>query len=289
MLRYYTYYSIGGYKDLYLGSSEDKMASTYYLPLLPIIEENAKNDAEAQKEYEKLKDLPRIFQLSDTNNYKLPSSALSLFSHAGYKLIYKHLEGDIHALALRDIECGAKDETGRTIPFLIVITGDTPEDVKQLNYVATYFASYLKETEKDVSSFIGYDKEKNGLCFKLADFNKWLECIVKENKSCKIVTEDSVITVRGAEGKVALITLSGGIDLQCAVKEQSLMSNEIISVEMDKIVSKAETEEIINQLDKTTQELNRAKSLNSLMKKIAVAAGIGGFILGAIIFSCSDK
>lgn len=36
MLRYYSYYSVGGYKDFYLGSNADQFEASYYLSLLPV-------------------------------------------------------------------------------------------------------------------------------------------------------------------------------------------------------------------------------------------------------------
>lgn len=289
MLRYYTYYSIGGYKDLYLGSSSDKAESTYYLPLLSVLEEKTERDTDAKKEFETFMSLPPIYQLSDKNHYNLPSSASSLFSHAGYKMLYQHVEGSIYALAIRDIACGTKDELGRTIPFLFVITADTSEDVRKLDILATFIASYLYESEKQIASFIGYDKEKNGLRFKLREFNAWLDAIFSENKSCAIVTTEGVICINGEVGKVALLTLPSGIRISYAKEEQNIKSTNIIAIAMDKIISKAETERIISQLEQATEELKREKAANVLLKKILVAAGIGGFIFGAALFSCSGK
>ena len=51
MLRYYSYYSVGGYKDFILGTSEDKQEATFYLPLLPVLEERAKTDEDAAKRH----------------------------------------------------------------------------------------------------------------------------------------------------------------------------------------------------------------------------------------------
>ena len=31
MLRYYSYYSVGGYKDFFLGDSDNKAENTYYI------------------------------------------------------------------------------------------------------------------------------------------------------------------------------------------------------------------------------------------------------------------
>lgn len=55
MLRYYSYYSVGGYKDFILGTSEEKQEATYYLPLLPVLEERAKTDEDAAKLFDQQK------------------------------------------------------------------------------------------------------------------------------------------------------------------------------------------------------------------------------------------
>ena len=62
MLRYYSYYSVGGYKDFYLGSNTDQFEASYYLSLLPVWEKRAqeKDDSELQKKVDELKKLPSI-------------------------------------------------------------------------------------------------------------------------------------------------------------------------------------------------------------------------------------
>lgn len=286
MLRYYSYYSIGGYKDLYLGSDEDKTEETFYLPLLSVLEEESKTDENARRQFDEFSELPKIYQLSDKDNYGLPSGAASLFSHAGYKVLYKHVQGKTHALAIRDITCGSKDEMGRSIPFLMVITGDTPNDVRNLDIIATYITSYLKSSEETISSFIGYDRDKNGLRFKLAEFNNWIDRIVQESHSNKVVSLSGVIRVNGSPGKVALLILPPGINKQAAIDEQNLIEYDIISANMNDIICKSDTERLINQLEETTEELNRVKASYAMMKKTAIGAGIIGFIMGLVLRSC---
>ena len=286
MLRYYSYYSIGGYKDLYLGSDDDKSEETFYLPLLTVLEEEAKTDENARRQFDELNKLPKIYQLSDKNNYGLPSGAASLFSHAGYKVLYKHVQGKTHALAIRDITCAAKDEMGRSIPFLMVITGDTPNDVRKLDIITTYITSYLKSFEETISSFLGYDRDKNGLRFKLKEFNNWIDRIVQESHSNKVVSLSGVIRVNGSPGKVALLILPPGINKQAAIDEQNLIEYDIISANMNDIICKSDTERLINQLEETTEELNRVKASYAMMKKTAIGAGIIGFIMGLVLRSC---
>lgn len=288
MLRYYSYYSIGGYKDLYLGSDDDKSEETFYLPLLTVLEEEAKTDENARRQFDELNKLPKIYQLSDKNNYGLPSGAASLFSHAGYKVLYKHVQGKTHALAIRDITCAAKDEMGRSIPFLMVITGDTPNDVRKLDIITTYITSYLKSFEETISSFLGYDRDKNGLRFKLTEFNNWIDRIVQESNSNKVVSTSGVIRVNASSGKVALLILPSGINKQAAIDEQNLVEYDIITANMNDIICKSDTERLISQLEETTEELNRVKASYAMMKKTAIGAGIIGFIMGLVLRSCGE-
>ena len=289
MLRYYTYYSVGGYKNLYLGSDSDKVDKVYYLPLLPVLEEEAAGDPESKRQFETLNALPKICQLSDKNSYGFPSAGILLFSHAGYKIICRHITGSTYALALRDITCGAKDEMGRSIPFLIIITGDTSDDARKLDILAAYFASYLKDTEQTIASLIGYDIEANGLCFKLGEFNTWIAGILRGDHSVKVVTKEGVLRVESARGCVALLCLPGGISEAYTAKEQHIDGYKINSVTMSDVISKSDVEQIINQLETVTAERDRAKASCGMMKKVAAGFGVVGFVLGLILNmkSCS--
>ena len=207
MLRYYSYYSVGGYKDFILGTSEEKQEATYYLPLLPVLEERAKTDEDAAKLFDQQKDLPKIQQLSAEQPFNLPTSARVLFSHAGYKLLYKHLEGDYYALALRNISANTKDEHGRSVPFMFVITGDTKHDVEVLNILATYFACNIKGVEAILSKYLFMDIDVNGLKFELAKFNSWLKAVVANNSLTILPKMDGGKSIHAQIGNVALLVL----------------------------------------------------------------------------------
>ena len=289
MLSYYSYYSVGGYKDLYLGSNAGKEKATYYLPLLPVLEERAKNDAEAARQAAELKQLPAISQLSVENAYGLPNAAKVLFSHAGYKLIYKHLEGDKYALALRDIPNRTKDETGRSIPFLFVIMGDSAADVKKLDILAAYMASNIRSVEAQIAQCLYMDFECNGLRFDLAGFNAWISGIISKNPSATLVGINDVIKVHASHNRVALLLLPGGITLQKAVTEQRINTENIVSMKVSDVISKDEPEKLVEQLMMVVHELKAERKKNDLMKKCAVASGVGGVILGAIIAGMASK
>ena len=289
MLSYYSYYSIGGYKDLFLGTNNNKEEATYYLPLLPVLEERAKNDAEIVKVVGELKSLPAIKQLSEVNSYGLPNSAKVLFSHAGYKLIYKHLEGDKYALALRDIPNQTKDESGRSIPFLFVIVGDTNADIKILDILASYMVSNIRSIETQIGKFIYTDIEKNGLRFDIAKFNSWISKIIMGNKSTSIVTTTGSVTVHAYRNRVAMLLLPDGISIQKAIAEQKISTEDIIASKISEIISKDDPDKLVEQITRISKELNEEKHKNSKMKKGILLSGLLGFILGAFVVGCSNK
>lgn len=286
MLRYYSYYSVGGYKDFFLGSNQSDVEATYYLPLLPILEERAQNDEDASKKFDSLKGLPRIQQLSADEPLNLPISARTMFSHAGYKVIYRHLERGCYALAIRDVADKDKDEQGRSIPFMFLITGDKIEDIMSLNILATYFASHIKTVETVLSQFLHMDIETNGLKFEMAKVNDWIKTITSSSPSSLLPTMKGGIPIKAEQGCVALLVTPEGISEQKAITEQKLDNMNISSVKEIEILSKEEPERLIRQMLELTEELKEERKQNALIKKGAIAAGAGGFLIGALISSC---
>lgn len=289
MLRYYSYYSVGGYKDFILGTSEDKQKATYYLPLLPVLEERAKTDDNAAKQVQQLKNLPQIHQLSAEETYNLPKSARKLFSHAGYKLIYKHLEGDYYALALRNISGKAKDEHGRVIPFMFVILGNSKNDLNILDVLATYFACNITGVENVLSKFLFMDIDTNGLKFELNKFNLWVKDIATNNPSNILPTMKGGVSIHAKDNNAALLVLPEGISEQKAITEQNLETMELTSVKEIEILSKEEPERLIKQILSITEELKDERKKNAAIKKGMIAAGAAGLLVGALIASCCHK
>ena len=289
MLRYYSYYSVGGYKDFILGTSEDKQEATFYLPLLPVLEERAKTDEDAAKLFDQQKDLPKIQQLSAEQPFSLPTSARVLFSHAGYKLLYKHLEGDYYALALRNISANTKDEHGRSVPFMFVITGDTKHDVEVLNILATYFACNIKGVEAILSKYLFMDIDVNGLKFELAKFNSWVKAVVANNSLTILPTMNGGKSIHAQIGYVALLVLPEGITEQKAITEQKLGTMEITSVKEIEILSKENPDRLVKQILSSAEDLKEERKKNATFKKGMRAAGAAGLFVGAFIASCCHK
>lgn len=289
MLRYYSYYSVGGYKDFILGNNSSKEAATFYFPLLPILEERAKEDEEIAIQVKELKSLPSICQLSADNTYRLPMPARTMFSHAGYKLLYKHLEGEYYALAMRDIPNSSTDEHGRSIPFLFVIVGDCQEDMEILNLLTSYFAGNVKTTEKKIAECLYFDIAINGLKFELSMFNEWITDIVNKNCTPILPTMKGSLDIHIEPNKVGLLILPEGISEENTIIEQKLETMEIMSVREAEIISKENPERLVKQMMALADELKNEQKKNILIKKGVIAAGIGGFLAGALLAGCCHK
>lgn len=289
MLRYYSYYSVGGYKDFLLGTSQSGVEATYYLPLLPVLEEQAKEDIEVSKTLDSLKSLPSIKQLSASETYNLPISARTLISHAGYKLIYRHLEGSYFALALRDISDKNKDEHGRVVPFMFVITGENAEDIASLDILTTYFASHIKSVEAVISEHLYMDIETNGLKFEVEKFNDWIKTIIRDYPSSILPTMNGNTIIHADNNSVALLVIPEGIPGQKAITEQKIENMNITSVKEIEILSKEDPERLVNQMLALSEELKSERKQNALMKKGLIASGVCGFLVGALITGCCHK
>lgn len=171
MIKFYAYYSFGGYKDLYLGNSEDFVVSRYYLPLLPVYE-NDESMAEKVKEWRKL---PVIINLAESTTDNYPQGARIMMSHAGYKIQLRRIDGKF-VFAIRDVE-GAKDAYGRSCPFVMMLVADTANEYILLRKTASYFYENMKDVEAFISTLFVYDYSVNGLRFDLHRFNDELNRI----------------------------------------------------------------------------------------------------------------
>ena len=220
MLHFYTYYSVGGYKDMYLGSSAmTDVAQTYYLPLLPSMKQKADSgDNAIQEKVAKLEALAKIELLTKDCRYGLPSSADKLITHSGYKVIYMHLESNKHIVVLRDIQGKGTDENGRVIPFLLAIMCDDASDLPTMDKLATYLTSNTQAAENKFVEILHYDVNTNGLCFELKTICEWIVKLPEPTKIQTSLTKES--SIYGQEGKVALVVAT--TDKQYLINELSL-------------------------------------------------------------------
>lgn len=283
MLRYYSYYSVGGYKDFFLGDSDNKVENTYYFPLLTFLEEESKTSDSAKNRVDQLKTLPRIEQLSEKDTFGLPKSANALFTHSGYKLMYRHLEGNTYALAIRDLSNNDKDDMGRDIPFLLVITGDTRKDIQSLDLLAAYMANHLTLCQKMIAECIGMNYELNGLQFQLAKFNAWIEKVIKEQRTKSVITVEGSLTVGATPNIVSLLVLPSGITEHCAVEEQNLSEMKVTMVAIDRLVAIDDSDKMLRQVYQMSDRLFEEKHQVKRFKTISIVGTVAGFVVGLLL------
>lgn len=238
MLKYYSYYSIGGYKDLYLGTSEMMEPFTYYLPLLAIQKKNAESEADSNllAKISELDKLPKIKLVNKTNSFGLPNFGAKLISHGGYKLIFTHAEDNTYILTLRDINGENKDESGRPIPFLIMIVADNLSDANKLAGIAAYWSNYLDTITSKLSSMFIYDHIVNGVKFNLKEFNLLLEQCA--NTQTEIETCYGRNTVNVKENTVGALLILPGITDTLLIEELNIQDKTINMIYTSEILPK---------------------------------------------------
>lgn len=180
MIRYYAYYSCGGYKDLYLGNSSLQIEYTYFLPLLATWQKGAK--PEHIEKLRQIEGLQKIEVISKDNSFDFPSQAKHLFSHGGYRVIYLTLSNGDTCLCVRDITNGAKDEEDRDIPFNILITASGEDDIKILDDFCLDSLKRQNGFYELMSPLFSYDPIINGIKFHLGELNSTLYDVSTSDK-----------------------------------------------------------------------------------------------------------
>lgn len=277
MLRYYSYYSIGGYKDLFLGSSEMMESYTYYLPLLAIQRKKAETaeDKGALDKVSALDALPKIKLVNKTNNYGLPSCASKLISHGGYKLIFTHAEEETYILTLRDIKGENKDESGRSVPFLVMIVGDSMDDARKLASIAAYWSNHMDTVTDEISKMFTYDPLANGTRFNIKEFNSLIH--QSAYKQTGIETTDEKIIIPIKPNTVGALLLLPGISDKLIIEELGLQNKDVNFIPFAKVLPKDDPDKCEIMLMRARLERN----IQKWKKRIFIAIGI--IVIGIIV------
>lgn len=285
MLKYYSYYSVGGYKTFFLGDTENKAEFTYYFPLIPILEEEAKTTESVATRLQELKSLPKIEQMSEDNLFSFPKSGLSLCSDAGYKMIYQHLEGEVYALAVRDVSNNAKDEMGRAIPFVFIITGEGKKDLQTLDALAVYMANNFSKAQSMIAGSIGMNLQLNGLEFNLAKFNAWVNDTAKAQNSTNVITTEGAVAVQGKKDAVSLLILPEGGTVQQAIEAQHLKEKKVTDVAIQDLVNREDQTKLLEQVELMADRLTSRKKTISRLKILLIVVAVVGIALGVVLAS----
>ena len=188
MIRAYSFYSFGGYKDMYLGNLAGGSPSVYYLPILSIMKK--RNIAAEEQIVSMLEELPKIQIITRKDSFQFPTDCKTLFSHGSYILMYRTLEDNSVCLAIRNLTSSMTDEEGRSTPYTLLFLADTPSDVDILDNVATFCLYNSQKLNDILSPMIVYDAKVNGL---RADIGKMFDWIVSCPESDKFIHTKGVV------------------------------------------------------------------------------------------------
>lgn len=177
MVKFYAYYSFGGYKELYLGNSQDNYIHSWFFSMLPIWEARLKEkeDDVLRAKVEEARNLPHIMDVGRGGDNAIPQEASTLVSYGGYDVMYR-TAGMSQVVAVKDID--SKDDTGRPAPFMMLFVALDPKGYDVLDKLAEYLLTDLKPFKEKLSELFVYDLEKNGLRFGVQRMNEILDEIV---------------------------------------------------------------------------------------------------------------
>lgn len=273
MIHYYSYYSVGGYKDMYLGNSGmNDCRSTYYLPLLPVLEtEVAENDDKSKREeIARLRVLPKINLVTAQERLGLPAVATSITTRGCYSMIYTHLEGDKYAIIIHDVVNDSKDSSGRAIPFLVLFMSDSTSDLQTMNKLATYISANMKTARVKLGSFFRYDVDANGLRFELQQMNEWVNSVVENEHALLKHVNSKILTLEAKPNMVTLLITRNGISVKKALEELNIGKEADIAIEENRYLPND---------DSKTAELNSRIWNDNRKKQTYKYIVIGGSIL----------
>lgn len=217
MIKYFTYYSCGGYKDIYIGSDKDSAPSSYLIPLLNIWKKS--NKPENAEKIARAESVQHVELITKSNSAGFPSECNLMFSHGGYCAIYRTLTDGRVCLCIRDISNGATDEEGRETPFNFLFLADDQESILKLDRLAVEYLSNDNEINESIAHAISYDYKVNGVKFDLSELNSLLP--PKSESSSALYHE---------AGTIDYLKIASRLQLPVALKEQNLVPKTVKSV-----------------------------------------------------------
>lgn len=263
MIKYFAYYSVGGYKDMYLGNSEMKEECTYYSPFYSqwknnSLPENFVNRMREQLEYLDKQTHIKILTAIDED---LPKDASRFVSHSGFKLACCTLNNGATTIALKDLNGRAKDENERSIPFMLQFLSD---DTNTQIALADYIRTHLEAEEDFFASLFEYNVNYNCLQFNLAKLNTWIKDVV-ENKLNEVISNTTarrlhmLVLSNGVSKEYALSEL--GIEMRDANKIYNMAGINVYNSETDSFSSSEENIHVSNEAERKSRVIMEGTKL----------------------------
>lgn len=223
MIRIYSYYNHGGFKDMYLGTFDEDVDVKYFIPLYKVYEKRLAENPNDKKSADKItlwSSLVQIKELNENSSEAYPQDASIVISHSGYKVMLKQLQNGTTLLAVRDIP-GHADEFNRPSPFAVMLIGDGKQEYKNLCILADYLKTKenLSLFETFCSGVFEHDIKVNALQFHFKEFVSEVKDIISKHE----IKEEKFINDR----KVKLIVVPETLKAIDAIREQGLTQYDI--------------------------------------------------------------
>lgn len=283
MIKYYSYYNCGGYKDMYIGSDSLGVDATYFVPLLPVWK--GRNKPGDQEKIERAEAVFHIGLISNIESYDFPHECNILFSHGGYKAIYKTLSDGTSCLCIREMDSNSRDEEGRATPFNFLFIADGEESISKLDYLAISYLNDSKQIEHIIQESISYDPILNAIKF---DLQKLDELFGNEESSRIFHIPGKVIYLKAADSRIAIKELDlKKEDVDAFYNEKNIVVSGVIRYESPTISEEysdshdgtIECEKILKDVksDDITEETGKDESgLIDNLKQVEQKSETGG-------------
>lgn len=221
---------------MFLGDSTMSAKSTYFAPLLPVWKRKAsEGDATQFAKIEAVEKLPKIYLVTNDSSCGFPEPAVTLITHAGYKVYLSSLSAGECVFSVRDIDSNNRDESGRAIPFLLMVVGTTDADRTVLEKLAAYTVSHIDEISNKLAGLFSYNPNYNAIEFGLQAINELIKDVsAKSTNSFRTLTE--TVVVDSKKKKIALFAIPQGLDKAVAFREQNVKNKSVNLVVMSDVL-----------------------------------------------------
>jgi hypothetical protein len=211
MIRYYAYYSFGGYKDMLLGNSDMKdVREVFYSPFY---EQWRKNDTSGSiietmsEQMNKLDQKQHITILTKENSSLMPSDALTFVTHSGFELACCRSQTGQTIVAIKNLRGEMRDEYDRDIPFMLQFISD---DENQMLLLCEFVRQHWPETVGLLSGLFAYNVGLNALQCNLGILNDWVTEVLANSITLDDVQEYC---------RLPLVVISNGVSVDYLAKE----------------------------------------------------------------------
>lgn len=274
MISVFGYYSCGGYKDMYLGNSNNCAMPTYYLPLLRVMK--AKKRPEEVGKIKELEELSQIAIMRNDNSYGFPEECNILFSHGAYLVIYKTLKDGRVCLSVRDVPGKEKDELGRDIPFNLLFIADGVDSIKKIDNLALSLKDNYIKWITYFSGLFTYDYKVNGIKFDLPsvinEINTIPDCDLKlSHHSARLtylmVSSIKAVDIAFKEQKLNALDVACVLDFNGDIIRGSLTykTSDIEDVNSEEVIKE---EPILDKSNVVNQSIEMEEPMKDIEEKV---------------------